>query len=110
VPVNSRAKGARGELEFSAFLREHGFAARRGQQFSGGGDSPDVVSDVPGVHFEIKRTESLSLWPAMDQARRDAAAGKVPVVCHRPSRRKWIAILDAEDFLNIMKTVKQTTV
>lgn len=110
MTVNSRAKGARGELEFSSFLREHGFAARRGQQFSGGSDSPDVVSNVPGVHFEVKRTETLSLWPAMDQAKRDAAEGTYPCVVHRPSRRRWIAILDAEDFLNIMKTVKQTTV
>jgi len=102
MSINSKKKGATGEREFAAFLRDHGFTARRGQQFSGGADSPDVVSNVPGVHFEVKRTETLSLWPAVDQARRDAAAGTVPVVVHRPSRRPWIVILDANDFLNMM--------
>lgn len=34
--MNSRNKGKRGEREFAALLREHGFDARRGQQFAGG--------------------------------------------------------------------------
>ena len=38
--MNSRRKGKVGEREFAALLREHGFDARRGQQFSG---SPDSV-------------------------------------------------------------------
>ena len=36
--MNSRRKGKVGEREFAALLRENGFDARRGQQFSG---SPD---------------------------------------------------------------------
>lgn len=50
----SRDKGARGEREFRDLLREHGFEARRGQQFAGGNDSPDVVTDLP-CHVEVKR-------------------------------------------------------
>lgn len=45
--MNSRRKGALGELEFSAFLRGRGIEARRGQQFAGGQDSHDVVHDYP---------------------------------------------------------------
>ena len=93
---NSRAKGIRGELELAAFFREHGIDARRGQQHAGGGDSPDVVHGLKGIHAEAKRTEQLRLWEALDQAIRDAKPGDVPTVWHRSSRRPWIVILRAE--------------
>jgi Holliday junction resolvase len=41
----SREKGKRGELELAAELRRlFGIEARRGVQYCGGGDSPDVVA------------------------------------------------------------------
>src|SRR5579859_6823449 len=101
--MNSRNKGKRGELELAAFLKEHGYEnARRGQQFKGGGDSPDVVG-VPGLHIECKRVEALRLYPALAQAHRDAGDGTVPVVLHRCNGEEWVAILSADDFLNIWK-------
>ena len=105
--ANSRAKGVRGELELAAFFKEHGIDARRGQQHAGGGDSPDVVHDLPGIHVECKRVEALQLWPAMDQAKRDARVGSTPVVFHRPSRRPWIVILDASQFLELVKDAQR---
>ena len=40
---------------FRDMFREAGFEARRGQQFSGGTDSPDVVvTALPDFHWEIK--------------------------------------------------------
>jgi hypothetical protein len=40
---------------FRDMFREAGFEARRGQQFSGGTDSPDVVVPaLPDFHWEIK--------------------------------------------------------
>lgn len=104
--THSLNKGKQGEREFCELLRGHGFTARRGQQFAGGGDSPDVVSNVPGVHFEVKRTETLQLWPSLDQAARDAAPGNIPCVVHRPSRRPWIVVLQAADFLQLMAELK----
>lgn len=101
--INSRTKGKVGELEFAALLRELGYVARRGQQFSGGGDSPDVVHDVEGIHFEIKRTEKLSLWDAMEQATKDAALGNVPVVAHRKNRKDWVVVMDARKFLTCFR-------
>lgn len=109
--MNSRAKGAVGELEFAALLKAHGYEARRGQQFSGGGDSPDVVHSIPGVHFEVKRTERFAIYDAMDQARQDAKIGDMPVVVHRcnGSRRKntcrgeWLVVLSVEDFFTLVK-------
>lgn len=101
--MNSRAKGKVGELELAAFLRENGFEdAKRGVQYHGGGDSPDVVG-VPGVHFEGKRTERLDLYAALEQAQRDSAGtGRIPVVAHRRNRRQWVAILPLDEFLKLI--------
>ena len=101
----SKEKGKRGEREVAELLREHGWNARRGQQFTGGGDSPDVVSTLPGVHIEVKRTETLQLYPAMQQAADDAASGCMPTVWHRRSGKEWIVILTAQDFLRLMEKV-----
>lgn len=104
MPINSRNKGKVGELELAAFLKERGFPeARRGQQYHGGGDSPDVV--VPGLeelHLECKRVEAGSLYKWLAQAKRDAAAGKIPVVAHRKNREEWVAILPLSDLLTLM--------
>jgi hypothetical protein len=70
--MNSRNKGKVGEREFAALLREHGFDARRGQQFSGSPDSPDVVSDaLAWLHVEVKRVQNLKLTDACVQAEGD---------------------------------------
>ena len=69
VTMNSRAKGARGERAFRDLLRAEGYEARRGQQFSGSPDSPDVVCpDLAQYHFEIKCVERLNIEDAMAQA------------------------------------------
>lgn len=100
--MNSNQKGKRGEREFAALLKARGFEARRGQQFSGGGDSPDVVHSVPGVHFEVKRTEALQLDKAMKQAADDADGMLVPVIAHKKNRGEWLAILPMEKFLDFV--------
>lgn len=105
---NSRTKGKAGELELAKFLREHGYEdARRGQQFKGGSDSPDVAG-VVGLHLECKRTETLRLYSALAQARRDAGASTIPVVAHRSNRSQWVAIMSLEDFLVIWQRAGQS--
>lgn len=97
----SREKGKRGERDCANFLREHGWTdARRGQQYHGGGDSPDVVG-LPGAHIEVKRTETFQLYKALEQAESDAKGIEFPIVFHRRNGKKWVAVLDAEDFLEI---------
>jgi hypothetical protein len=102
--MNSRAKGCRGEREWRDQLREAGFLkARRGQQFSGGTDSPDVVCpELPDVHFEVKRVESGNPYNWHDQAKCDAGA-KIPVVAHKRNGRRWLVILEAGHFLDILR-------
>lgn len=91
--VNSRDKGKRGELEAAKAWEKHlGLTARRGQQFKGGDESPDVAQELPGVHVEVKRVEALQLYPAVEQATKDSG-GKVPVVLHRKNKQPWVAII-----------------
>ena len=91
--MNSNRKGKVGEREAAAALTEDlGLEARRGVQYSGSPDSPDVVHSLPGVHFEVKRTERISVYDAMGQATEDAG-GSVPVVLYRRNRGEWLAIV-----------------
>ena len=96
--MNSRAKGAAGERELAKLLRECGFTARRGQQYSGANGDADVVG-LPGVHIECKRVERLNVYEAMAQARRDARPGETPVVMHRKNRQQWLVTMDIKDWL-----------
>ena len=99
--MNSKQKGKRGELEFSAFLRDRGIEARRGQQFSGGDNSPDVVHSIPGIHFEVKRCERSTPYEWLLQAAADSGS-KVPIVAHRQNNRDWIAIMPMDDLLDLL--------
>ena len=102
--MNSRAKGKLGEREAAAFLTSRGFPARRGQQFCAANGDADVVCEVlPGVHIEVKRRERGCLDHWLDQARRDAAGDKTPMVMHRRNACRWVVILDAEDMLEIIR-------
>jgi hypothetical protein len=90
--AKSRRKGVDGELEAAAEIRRvFRTEARRGRQYQGTDESPDVLTGVAGVHFEVKRTEALRLYGALAQASEDAGDG-VPVVLHRASRKPWVAM------------------
>ncbi len=100
--AKSKRKGKTGELEAARELaRLFGCQARRGQQFSGSPDSPDVVCDIPGLHWEIKRAERLSLYAALEQAIEDAGE-ETPVVLHRASRQPWVAIVRLDDLPEVV--------
>ena len=101
--INSRNKGKRRERAFVALLRSHGFDARRGQQFAGGADSPDVVSDaLAWLHIEVKRVQNLNLGEACAQGHRDAG-GKPWIVAHRRNREPWFVTMDAETFFDFLR-------
>lgn len=96
--ARSLRKGKRGELEAAAELRRlFRVEARRGRQFSGSQESPDVKTAIPRVHFEVKRVEALRLYDALAQAAADAGEGNVPVVLHRANERPWVAIVRLDD-------------
>jgi hypothetical protein len=95
--AKSRRKGQRGELEAAAELRRlFGVEARRGRQYQGCDDAPDVQAAIAGLHLEVKRVEALRLYPALEQAIEDAGEN-VPVVLHRANDRPWVAIVRLDD-------------
>jgi hypothetical protein len=61
-----------------------------------GNGTPDVVTDLEGVHFEIKRCEALRLYAALEQAIADARH-RIPVVLHRQNNKPWVAIVRLDD-------------
>jgi hypothetical protein len=71
------------------------------------GGEPDVVG-LPGVHLEVKRCESLSLYKAREQAHRDAKEGLIPIVAHRRNGFPWVVIMDADDFFKMYNEYHKT--
>ncbi len=95
--INSRSKGQRAELEARDLLRLHGFEARRGQQFNGCQDAPDVISNFPW-HIEAKHVEKLNIWAALQQAEKECGQ-KRPCVFFRRNRGEWYVAFRAQDIL-----------
>lgn len=104
--TNSREKGKRGEREWAQWLTDHGHPARRGVQYAGGPESPDVVCPSLPIHWEVKRCESLRLWDAIRQAHNEAAPEETPVVAHRRSRSDWICVVSAEYLISLLRRAK----
>lgn len=98
--MNSNAKGKAGERELARVLRSYGIDAHRGVQYHGGPDSPDVIG-LDGIHIEVKRTEELRLYQAMEQSIRDSGDGEIPAVFHRRNNKGWLVILRLEDFMDL---------
>lgn len=105
--MNSRQKGKRGELELAHFLTEHGFPARRGQQYSGTETSADVLAEgLEDYHLEGKRVQSFQLYAALQQAIEDGGGKKTPIVCHRRNNKEWVAVMRLEDLLALITKAK----
>ena len=101
--MNSKAKGGRGEREWAQLCRDHGFKdAKRGQQFAGGVDSPDVTG-LPGIHQEVKRVENLNIHKAMAQSIRDSEGKAIPIVAHRRNRDEWLVTMRADAWFELYK-------
>lgn len=99
-----RAKGARGQREAAAaWTAATGLPARNGGQ---AGQVAGMDLEQPAaVRLEVKRTERLRLWEALDQAKRDA--GGLPyAVLHRANGRPWAIILPMEDLVPFIEAVQ----
>ncbi len=105
MTINRKTKGAVYEREIARKLREYGYNARRGQQYSGANGDADVVG-LEGVHLECKRTERTDLYGWLAQAERDAREGELPVVVHRKNNSKSLAIMDFDVFIKLYQDYK----
>jgi len=100
--INKREKGKRGERGFRDLLRDHGFAASRGQQFKGAPNSPDVICPELPCHLEVKIGRTHSLDTAFRQAAQQCG-DNMPVVASKRDYADWMVYLRASDFLVIMQ-------
>lgn len=100
---SSQRKGANGERELAAILRERGYDVKRGGSLTFG-EIPDLTG-LPGVHIECKRVERLNMAEAMAQAERDAQrfGDGIPAVFHRCSRFPWLVTMKLDDWLELYR-------
>ena len=102
---SQRDKGKRGERQVAELLRSLGIAARRGRQYAGHPDAPDVVADLPGCYVEVKLRERESVRAWMDEARVNAG-DLVPLVFHRKNRGEWLLTLPAAAMREFARSVE----
>jgi hypothetical protein len=107
MAVNSRAKGARNERMWASICRDEGYSlTRRGCQFAGGPDSPDIQTgdaELERIHFEVKSGKRIDVWGAIAQAERDKALGKLAVCPLHRDRYDWIIAMPSRDWFRLLR-------
>lgn len=91
-------KGKAGERELARKLTELGYPARRGQQYKGTKDSPDIICEkLDDYHIECKRYKqcvlnSESLLQEWWKKAIAEAGERLPIIIHRwdGSRQWWV--------------------
>jgi hypothetical protein len=98
----SRAKGARFENVIAKEINEacDGADAKRGFQFRGGDNVPDV--ECPLLHIECKRGKRPNPRAALAQAIEGCPKGKLPIALIRDDRRETFAVMLWEDVLSFL--------
>lgn len=107
--INSKKKGAHGELEFSHECEKYGFTdVHRTAQTNGKLEhSLADCEGLEGIHIEVKRVEKLNIDNAIDQSIRDTKAKKekrLPIVFHRKNRRPWLATSTLDTWMKLYKS------
>lgn len=98
---SSARKGADGEREVMAILREHGYSVERGGTQSYG-QRPDLYG-LDHVHLEVKRAERAQIWDWMKQSEEDSKRFEdgMPTVIFRRSRSNWLICMELNDWLSL---------
>jgi Holliday junction resolvase len=105
--TKSREKGKRGERQGAKALSEIlGAELRRGVQYHGGPNSPDIVG-VDGLHVECKYDEvtiGKKLYSALSQADNDCSEN-IPFVLSRRNREGWVVAIRLENLVEFSRQV-----
>jgi hypothetical protein len=107
MPINSRQKGKRGELDLChSLISVMGWSGtRRAQQFNGNAGHADVIiPQLPRVFPECKLVNRLNLSEAMKTAV-DQCRGLIPVVFHRRDREDWMVTVRLSDWKALSEMV-----
>lgn len=100
-------KGANGEREVMAILRDHGYPVERGGTQSYG-QRPDLYG-LDGVHLEIKRSERAQIWEWMKQSQEDAKRFQdgAATVIFRRNRSEWLICMTLTDWLKLYEDCRK---
>jgi hypothetical protein len=103
-----REKGKRGERLWRDVLRMFGFEAERAgykqaHLGSGGAD----VEDNSGLWWEVKFVELLNVRRAYEQAAAACPIGVPPAVAHKTSSKPWLVTMAGEDFLALLRKLRE---
>lgn len=94
--ASQRAKGKRGERDAADLVRRFwGISARRGRQYAGHPDAPDVWCDAP-IYIEAKWRAVGNPGAWLAEAAAQAPTGQVPIVLHKRPRCPVLVTLYAE--------------
>ncbi len=110
MKINSKQKGSRAERAWVKILKEHGFEARRSQQFCGAvkdGEADVICEPLKDFHFEVKHVEKLNVIEAMNQAIRDSGTTgtcQIAVVVHKKNGTPFLTTMLATDFLKLVQS------
>jgi len=104
MAINSKQKGARFERLLAKIFREYGYSeSRRTAQYCGNtGEAADVIG-LPGIHVEAKHQEKMQLYDWMDQAKRDAAGGKLPAVFHKKNNHEILVTMPLDSWMELYR-------
>ena len=104
----SRGKGKRVEKNACTALNEYlcGCNARRGAQHRGGPDSPDIVTEIAGLHWEVKGGQvTPDLYGALNQAARESSAYDVPVALLKRDREAFVVCCYVHDLREVVEAL-----
>jgi hypothetical protein len=103
--MDSRGKGARGELEACEALARIGIECRRSVQYSGRAGTADLACEAD-LHIEVKRTERLNPYRHIDQAITDSrSTRRCPIVVCRSSYKPWLIIVRLDDLPRLCEEI-----
>ncbi len=108
MPINSKAKGKRGELAIVHKLKEAGYDVHRTAQHMGKNGGVADVEGLPYIHIEVKNTERLNLYEALKQAIRDNGdKPDLPTVFHKRNNEEWVTIMRLSDWLKLYEAYRE---
>ena len=105
MPINSKNKGKRGELELSHILNEkYGYHTERTAQYCGKAkDSEADLRGIDGMHIEAKFREKHNVYDYIAQVNRDKKDGDIGVVFMKSNRKDILCLLTLDDFMKVWK-------
>lgn len=110
MPINSRQKGKRGELEVAHFLtdlfRAEGYdvTCRRGQQYCGNDGSADVVG-IPGIFIEVKFVQQINVDKVLNKATQQARKNDLVLLFFKSNNTELKVAYYARNLLELPKVL-----